>query len=136
MESLHSPVIIKGNLNKQFKFPHNGNTRPNFITGQFYQVFKESIIPVLHKLFLRIKNDEPFNIRFLKQIFILEQFQVHSKTGEIRHLPHPSSLPSHPHSFPHYQHPGPEFPTTFYKASMTQILILEIEKLHTNLIQK
>ena len=30
MESLHSPVIIKGNLNKQFKFPHNGNTRPKF----------------------------------------------------------------------------------------------------------
>lgn len=109
----------------------------NFTIGQFYQVFKDSIIPVLHKLFLRIKNDEPFNIRFFKQIFILEQFWVHSKIGgKPRHLLHPSGLPSPTHSFPYYQHPRPEFPTTFYMAGMTQILILEIEKLHTNLIQK
>lgn len=53
-------------------------------------------------------------------IFILEQFQVHSKIGQAKTSCTSLQSPLPTHSFPYYQHPRPEFPTTFYMASMTR----------------
>ena len=57
IEIMNNPVInteIEAVIKKKKKFPQNKSPGPDGFTGEFYQTFRQELIPILLKLFQKI----------------------------------------------------------------------------------
>lgn len=56
IENQSSPIAIKEIKSVSNNFPTKKSLEPDSLTGKFFQVFKEEIKLVLHKLFQKIEK--------------------------------------------------------------------------------
>lgn len=71
IDNLNCPISIKKYLTLQLKFSTKKLPEPDGFTSKFYQMFKEEIIPILYKLFLKMEEERVLRKSFYEDSITL-----------------------------------------------------------------